>query len=144
MSEMKRGDQIGFTGTQTGMTKRQKAMVSSLLDVLCPNGGHVHHGDCVGADEQFHAFASERDLRIEIHPPCVPSKRAFCKGDTLWPEYDYLKRNQHIVDCVQVLIATPNGYKETTRSGTWFTVRRARVKGIRILIVEPDGTLREE
>lgn len=134
--------QIGFTGTQQGMSDKQKVTVASLLDVLTSaDGGHVHHGDCIGADSEFHSLAQERGLRIEIHPPVNSSKRAFCKGDIEWPEYDYRARNQHIVNCADVLIATPALEHETQRSGTWMTIRMARRKGIPLLIVYPSGII---
>ena len=41
---------IGFTGSRKGMTGEQAAVVMRLL--LSATEGH--HGDCVGADEQFH------------------------------------------------------------------------------------------
>jgi len=134
--------QLGFTGTQRGMTEDQHVAVESLMRVL--DIGHVHHGDCVGADADFHELAEARNARIEIHPPFDSEKRAWCKGDILWPEYDYMKRNQHIVDCSDVLIATPGEMSEVLRSGTWSTIRRARQKGIRIFIVTPDGHINEE
>lgn len=134
--------ELGFTGTQRGMTERQAIAVASLLDVLTPDGGHVHHGDCIGADAEFHALAVERGLRVEIHPPLNESKRAFCKGDILWPPYHYLTRNQHIVDHSEVLIAAPWEEQEQRRSGTWSTVRRARAKGIKVYLVFPSGHIR--
>jgi len=135
--------QVGFTGTQQGMTPPQHNAVASLLDVLCRDGGHVHHGDCVGADAQFHDLARDRGFRVEVHPPKNMSKRAMCDPDILWPAYEYLERNQHIVDCVGTLIAAPKEHSEVMRSGTWATVRRARKKGISVFIVYPDGRIRE-
>lgn len=132
--------QIGFTGTQQGMTEEQKAAVDSLLDALCPSGGRVHHGDCIGADAQFHELArARRSLRIEVHPPRQSGKRAYCKGDVKWPAHDYRKRNQHIVNVCDVLIAAPRLDYEEQRSGTWMTVRMARRADKPVIIVYPDG-----
>jgi hypothetical protein len=83
-------------------------------------------------------------MRIEIHPPVIPTKRAFKTGDILWPEYPYMERNQHIVDCADVLIATPSTSVEQLRSGTWATIRRARRKEIPVYLVHPDGKIVEE
>jgi len=83
-----------------------------------------------------------RVVRPMGHPPINPAKRAFCsltKGDLVWPQYEYLVRNQHIVNQADVLIATPGEFKEQRRSGTWSTVRKARAKGITVHIVTPDG-----
>jgi hypothetical protein len=124
------------------MTEDQRVAVESLLRVL--DASHVHHGDCIGADAEFHALAVARDARIEIHPPTDSSKRAWCKADTMWPDHGYMMRNQHIVDCSDTLIATPGEMEEVLRSGTWATIRRARHKHIRIYIVTPDGHIHEE
>jgi hypothetical protein len=134
--------EIGFTGTSKGMTERQRVAVSSLLTVLESN--HVHHGDCIGADEEFHEIARGLGMTVELHPPSNPAKRAFCKADTKWPEYEYLTRNKHIVDSSHILIATPQTKTEVQRSGTWSTVRYARKQHKRIFIIQPGGKIIED
>jgi hypothetical protein len=135
---------IGFTGTQQGMTVEQATAVESLLDVLGKDGAEVHHGDCIGADEEFHAFCNERGFRIVVHPPIDPAKRAFVKDRSeMWPAYDYRTRNGHIVRHSEVLIATPRLDHEERRSGTWMTIRMAKKAGKRILIVYPTGVIHE-
>jgi hypothetical protein len=52
-------------------------------------------------------------------------------------------RNHRIVDMTRVLVACPDG-EERQHSGTWATVRYARKRGKWIIIVYPDGTVREE
>jgi hypothetical protein len=116
----------GFTGTQIGMSPRQKIGLRAHLIVAEP-GSEFHHGDCIGADEEAHYIALELGLRIVIHPPLNDSKRAFCKLATLVLEpKDYIPRNHDIVDASEVLIAAPKTYEEELRSGTWATVRYAR------------------
>jgi hypothetical protein len=127
---------IGFTGTQQGMSDRQKRQLAALLTSL--KGTEFHHGDCIGADEEADGIAAQLGLRIVIHPPDNMSKRAF---RTRWPNrverepLPYLERNHHIVDETEVLIAGPKSEQEELRSGTWATVRYARKLGrtIRIL-----------
>jgi hypothetical protein len=126
---------IGFTGTQLGMTEYQKAHVIATIRALNPTG--AIHGDCVGADFDFHNICREFDIVIEIYPPINKSKRAWCKGDIIHEEDDYLVRNKKIVDNSNAMIATPKSNQEETRSGTWSTVRYTRKTGKKIYIINP-------
>lgn len=134
----------GFTGTQGGMTTLQLHAVRTLLrDQYGPSA--AHHGDCVGADAQFHALMVEQGVPIHLHPPDVDSKRAFCDGATnVADAKPYLDRNHDIVDACRLLVAAPSGPAEKRRSGTWATVRYARKQHRGIVIVLPDGELRVE
>jgi hypothetical protein len=38
------------------------------------------------------------------------------------------------------MIATPKGFTEEARGGTWFTIRYARSKNKPLIIVYPDGS----
>lgn len=131
---------IGFTGTQVGMTWRQRQTLRRLL----PWGKDFHHGDCVGSDAQAHDIAHFQGLLITIHPPENLSKRAFKSAHTILPPKPYLDRNKDIVDACEVLIATPSGKDELLRSGTWSTVRYARKLGKHILIIFPDGKIKKD
>lgn len=128
-------DSLGFTGTQEGMTIYQIMWAHDLTAMLQPK--HVHHGDCIGADEQFHAMC--RNLAnppiIHVHPPTNSKKRAFCDGDVVYAPAPYLKRNKHIVQMSDVLIATPKEEEEVLRSGTWSTYRYAKSRGLDIYLV---------
>jgi len=136
----------GFTGTQEGMTGFQAAEVRKLLEVGKPHV--VHHGDCVGSDEQFDGIARSLGIRVDIHPPSDPKKRAYADkvGVGLYPETKgivkeekaYLDRNKDIVDASSFLIATPKTIQEELRSGTWSTVRYARRQGVEVMVVVPD------
>lgn len=52
---------IGFIGTSKGMTPYQKQRVSELLRELTP--ALVRHGDCVGADTEFHQIANSLNIK---------------------------------------------------------------------------------
>src|SRR5262245_55419877 len=52
--------------------------------------------------------------------------------------------HRQIVDETEALIATPRGFKEELRSGTWACVRYARKAGRTLHIVWPDGSVRAE
>lgn len=129
---------LGFTGTQHGMATEQLTRVADLLRELRP--ARVHHGDCIGADTQFHALVRQvlPECRIVIHPPRVEAKRAFCDGDETKAPRAYLTRNRAIVRESQVLLAAPSEREEQLRSGTWSTVRFARQQNRTVHLVLPD------
>jgi len=137
-----RGDdmRIGFTGTQVGMTEAQKKTFTNVLDILgYPTVGTFNHGDCVGADAEAHAIAKGKGWRTICHPPTNNSKRAFTENDHTMTPYSYLERNQHIVGMAEQLIATPKGFEEELRSGTWATIRYAKKRGTLVRVIWPDG-----
>lgn len=138
---------VGFTGTRYFMTARQLGTVRKLLADL-PAGSKFHHGGCIGADEQSSHIAHELGLWIVRHPPIAQSpiaiaKLAFSCFDEDREPKPYLERNHDIVDETQFLIAAPQQPIEQLRSGTWATVRYARKKRRRIVIVLPNGIINE-
>lgn len=128
---------IGFTGTQRGMTEAQIETITDILFVHEP--AWVHHGDCIGADAEFHDLARNAGARVHIHPPDNPSKRAWCVGDKVSPELPYLQRNKRIVASSDLLIAAPGESEEQLRSGTWSTWRYADKSWTDWILVYPDG-----
>lgn len=137
---------VGFTGTQHGMTDRQKDAVKMLLEEMKPT--ELHHGDCIGADSEVHDIAVALGIYVVIHPPTVETKRAFKsipegRGMKRYAK-PYRDRNFDIVRECQVLIACPKEYMETNRSGTWMTIRLGRRMGMRIIRVSPFGSLIKE
>ena len=130
---------VGFTGTQRGLTPGQFRTVKRLLLDLSPTD--VHHGDCIGADSQFHDLVEvQGQACIHIHPPSYPKKRAHRVSLSV-PRRPaaYMTRNQHIVNESNVLIVCPAERHEVTRSGTWSTYRRAIKAKITIVLVLPSG-----
>lgn len=145
---------IGFTGSREGLTAPQHQSLVRLLDAFMAERGattpdsvpQFHHGDCVGADALSGDAAHAAGYEIHIHPPNMSGLRAYCSNRYPAKVYDvfpYLVRNKNIVDSTDILMATPNG-PETTRSGTWSTVRYARKKSKEIWIVYPDGKVEKE
>jgi hypothetical protein len=135
---------LGFTGTRAGMTARQCQIIRYLLEVSPP--AEVHHGDCIGADAEFHELALEAGIPVILHPPEDDKLRAFCglgshEGaiGTCTPA-PYLKRNQAIVLETDLLLAAPKEQSEPEPArgqGTWSTVRFARRSGRPYTIVKP-------
>jgi hypothetical protein len=131
---------VGFTGTQQGMTDAQKEQVLRILAEY--HVDEFHHGDCIGADEEFHNIVAETfgNENIIIHPPSAQQKRAFCKGGKWRKPKAYLDRNFDIVDETDILIATPKEDHEVLRSGTWATIRYGRKdSGYHVYCIYPDG-----
>jgi hypothetical protein len=128
---------IGFTGTRFGMTQKQKSKVTIILKKLNPNVGR--HGDCIGSDTDFHNIAISLNISIVIHPPIINKFRAFNQEGIILEEKDYLVRNKDIVKASNILIATPDNYQYTQRSGTWSTINFAKKSKIPFIIVYPSG-----
>jgi hypothetical protein len=128
---------VGFTGTQVGMTDRQKRLLRWYLREL--SASELHHGDCIGADDEAATMARKLGLKLVMHPPRDSRKRAlnYRIGEEVRDSYPYLVRNRYIVDETEVLIAAPKSRQEELRSGTWSTVRYARGKGRKVYILEP-------
>ena len=128
----------GFTGTRSGLTDSQKNNIITLLtnDILDGKSIEVHHGDCIGADKDFHDICNTLisdynklnkyiDIKIIIHPPTQGAMRDFCKSDNVEQSLPYLQRNKKIVEASDILIACPYSKIEQLRSGTWATIRYA-------------------
>lgn len=142
---------IGFTGTRRGMTLAQKHGVERLLllmDVarssekrVCGPVTEVHHGDCLGADEEFHNLVLRilPGAKIVVHPPIEIKHRAFCLGDVVEDEKPYIERNHDVVNASDVVIGAPAQAQEQRRSGTWATIRYARLNSKLIQEVPPQG-----
>lgn len=132
--------QIGFTGTKNGMTSRQRELIrNKLLNLKFEGFQYVHHGDCIGADAQFHEIALSIGFHVVIHPPSNPRLRAHLHDayTQILPVKEYLQRNHDIVNASSIMLATPKGDIEEIRSGTWATVRYARKNKKEIHIFYP-------
>ena len=131
---------IGVTATQKGATEAQLATFERLLrSNLRP--AELHHGDCIGGDEQAHNLAFPLGIRTVAHPPTNGKARAYCLADYSLKPRPYLDRNKDIVNAVDVLLAMPRLDQEERRSGTWSTVRYARQVKKPIGIIWPNGNV---
>lgn len=128
---------VGFTGTSSGMSAPQKSRLFAMLGEQ--RWLEAHHGDCVGADAEFHAMCRALRLRVIVHPPILEHKRARCDGDVVLEPQDYLIRNRSIVDSCSLLVAAPKMAFEELRSGTWATIRYARKVRRQRRLILPSG-----
>lgn len=145
---------IGFTGTSRGMTVPQYHTMTRLIYEI-PDSVEIeaHHGNCVGADEEFHRILCDQfreratQLRFVIHPGDNPLMQAGCEkkypwiGTTVLPVMSNLARNAEIVMAVDEMFATPKMDQEELRSGTWHTIRTAKRLKRSLTIICRDGTV---
>jgi hypothetical protein len=127
---------VGFSGTRMGLSEQQK--VTLLTEFHALGASELHHGDCVGADEQAHQVGRQLGLRIIGHPPTANGLRAFCECDEMRRPAPFLTRNHNIVHSTQILVACPNG-PERRQSGTWATIRFSRRLHLPHIIILPTG-----
>ena len=128
---------VGFTGSQHGMSEKQ---VKAFRAYITSHEIHTFvHGDCIGADAQAHVLMRQErlDTKIFVKPCTLVGKRAFCVGEVIALPKAPLERNHDIVDCCDVVIATPATSSEVFRSGTWATIRYARRIGKPVVILLP-------
>lgn len=130
---------IGFTGTRKGMTDAQKKRLKLLLKAMKSKITRVHHGDCIGADSEFHYIVDSLNTKIEIiiHPPTEAIHRAHCPSPFIRNKKSYLARNRDIVNESELIIATPKTMLREGGGGTWYTINFAKSRGKRVIILEP-------
>ena len=139
---------MGFSGTRDGCTDKQLIRLAGVLSSYAPY--HAHHGDCIGADDQFAHMAYRMGCEVIGHPPINQSKRAFSPYTHIWrAAKDYLPRNRDIVDESNLLVATPKDYSPEARSGTWATIRYAQKLlegqvGLIVYVIYPDGSVQTD
>ena len=131
--------EIGITGTQRGLVTLQFDNLVRWLSDLEQPIRVLHHGCCVGADEQVVEIvrAVYPDVFTIAHPPENTYKMSKIFSSVTWDPKPYLARNQDIVDCSDMLLVFPKEEHEVLRSGTWATYRRAVKKKIPITIFTP-------
>lgn len=118
-------------------------IIASLQDRIVIYG---RHGDCVGADAQFHDIVlRDPQNHVIIHPPIDQSHRAHCdlfappRVTVLAPQ-THFARNRSIVLNSQLMIAAPRDMIHQPRGGTWYTYDFAMKIEVPTAIVFPDGS----
>lgn len=148
---------IGFTGTRNGMTQAQKDSLFGIIDYFgCFKGTvtEIHHGDCVGADEEFDNAVTGTlkpgTVTRVIHPPVDTEHQARCAekdSSTFYKEtilsvpQTHLKRNRNVVEASDILIATPEQDSDPGWGGTWYTYNYARKHDKPTYLIQPSGNV---
>lgn len=136
---------VGITGTRKGQTATQLIHATGILKKYRKDGAvWMHHGDCAGSDDEMAQSWKAFGGKLHCHPPSNPRFRANVHSDASEEPKYYLNRNRDIVNDSNLMIATPAEMVEQDRGGTWSTIRYARLKGARLLIVLPDGSIKKE
>lgn len=127
-----KGMTVGFTGTRSGMSDKQK---KEVIDYLCDIADFnsidaVLHGGCIGADQDFHEICGGDVIR-EVYPgysakdkDSLVYRGTFEDASIVHEPQTHFKRNRDIVDRCDILIATP--YNNVKRGGTWYTIDYAK------------------
>lgn len=138
---MPRYKSIGTTGTRKGLTEEQREWVEDFSSPKKNIVDVMHHGDCVGSDEEVATIFHARNTYIIAHPGNGRFElRANCAAnDLVLPTRTYLKRNLDIVKASELLLGFPKIETEIYRSGTWASIRYARAIQIPIYVVTPSG-----
>ena len=127
---------VGFTGTRRGMTYPQEQRLIEALKQYEPN--EFHHGGCCGADAEAHILARDMGAKVFVHPSTLAKFHGYHVGaHYVHPMAPPLRRNKSIVNACDVLFAAPLLAVESTRSGTWATIRYARKRGIQVVMLWP-------
>ena len=138
---------VGFTGSRYGMTEIQRSvlrdfLINEYLDAEEDGETDLwfRHGDCIGADKEAHEMAFRLGFDIAVHPPEIPTYRAFTgkSANTVAPPKPYLIRNRIIVDNSDVLVGCPR-HGHTQKGGTWYTIRYAKHLARRLVVILPNG-----
>lgn len=135
---------VGFTGTRNGLTPPQREALRGVLRALAPT--HLHHGDCRGADSAAHDEVRALGVAVEVHPPLPTTLRAWRSvrdGEVMHERAHYLARDAAIVAATALLVACPKEETGEGHGGTWWTIRRARAFGRRVVIVRPSGRVED-
>ena len=87
----------------------------------------------------------DEGVTVHIRPCDYPNMRAHCEGAShAYPVTSAFARNRAIVEGCDVLIAAPPTAHELPRGGTWYTIRHARKRNRKAVIIAPDGRLNTE
>jgi hypothetical protein len=138
------------------MTQGQKDSLFGILDYFgCFKGTitEIHHGDCVGADEEFDntvvtTLKQDTVIRV-IHPPVDTEHQAnmaaknngFYKETIISVPQTHLKRNRNVVEATDILIATPEQESDPGWGGTWYTYNHARKHDKPTYLIQPSGNV---
>lgn len=141
---------ISFTGT-TSADLGEARFVRDCLDLITYPVIAVHTGAADGVDTLTFNAALTRwpdALHVVLYPDGLQHNVDVVREARRLPNGhakpilggDYMRRNDALVKACDVLIAFPATRRESPRSGTWATVRRARAKDRRIHVFPLDGT----
>lgn len=144
--------EIGVTGTRGVVTDVQfhvaRELVWQFQELMGPT--RVHHGACTGFDELMMTEATfvPRNILKCAHPPIKTTHMTTYdlkkyNRNIMTPD-EYLARDRWIVGHGKdLVIAGPKEYEPVSRgSGTWYTITYAVKMHRLVLVVFPNGKIR--
>lgn len=137
---------LGVTGSRQGLTAFQSRWTIKFISQEVSSIRVLHHGDCIGADEEFATSCRSIDKTYIIaHPGDTPHFRARCRAnDLVLPNLGNLERNRVIVKLSDFIVGFPSSHYPTPRSGTWYTLNYAKEKRVPRIIVGPQEVVLDE
>lgn len=136
---------IGFTGTRKGMTDSQRDAVKRLIQRFIERYvSHTClglHGDCIGADVDFHDICRGFGLGVIKRPSTWSATVAGTDAQQVDEPKRPFTRNRDIVHEATCLIGCPPNFEQFRGSGTWYTIGYARQCDKPIFVVLPDGSI---
>lgn len=124
---------ISFIGAPGGMNAYQKTSVERLLKMFEPT--EVHHGDCLGADEEFHNIATRLNLYTASHPQKDEELKANCMANHINLAKSKERANRDLVKVCELLLAAPD-VPEGHFDPTWMVIRTAKRTGRAVVVFE--------
>lgn len=132
---------VSVSGTREGASDAQLLALAETL--LHYTGLHktieLHHGDCLGVDQQAAEMAAMMQHTTVSHPPTKDNMRAFHESDVVMPAKGYLERDRDLAELCDVLVALPLVHDVNANSGTWYTIRHAMRINKDIIVIDRDG-----
>ena len=134
---------IGLAATCEGLTLVQTDWLAEMLLVLRLRGAvELHHGVCIGGDDQANTLAHEIGYTTVGHP--LVSGR-YCDHT----DCDEYRRPLHrgafddvIIRETDLLLAFPRtDVEQYVNSNVWLTIRRAGKRGMPRLVILPGGVV---
>ena len=123
---MKQIYKLGFTGSRNGLSIAQKKFLTEYIknhDI-----DEAAHGDCVGADAEFHDLLKKHKptCKISVFPSIYGKWRAYRDGDYTHEPLAAKDRDFLIVEFANIFIGCPPTDFEILHSGSWVTIRMAQ------------------
>jgi hypothetical protein len=130
---------LAVTGTRDGMTHAQCNTVTQLLDLI--KGQQLHHGDCVGVNQEVAVLAQTHGYELVCHPPVKEELRAWVPSNQMREPLSYFARNRNLVQECDLLLVVPYQNEHQTQGGTWYIHDYAIKQGRDLIVIWPDGSM---
>ena len=132
---------LGVTGTRKGMTDAQRKAILRIFTEIKQGVHELHHGDCVGVDNQVAVLADLFLFDTVCHPPLKDDLRAFHHSTERREKKSYLERDRDIANEADMLFVIPYEEENTGEGGTWYTNNYAEKTGTSRTIIYPSGRI---